>query len=116
VTWFAFGPVCATRCANTDASAHAMTITRKSARNANATLLRRSRRQASAHGLRPTIAVPCSSAASSAAVSSVNSVAGSVEIGVPRLEGYEGAPGGAPSCSTRSRVSYFMQMCAKSNW
>src|SRR5437764_1955926 len=55
-------------------------IRTKTTRKPRATQFRRSRRHASAQGLRPSIAAPCSSAASSEAVSSVKSVASWVAI------------------------------------
>src|SRR5437763_4102998 len=76
--WFVFWPVCATWLAYTGARAQPTTISTKRTKNARATLFRRRRRHARNHGLRPWIRVPCSAAASSAAVSRVNwlSVAG----------------------------------------
>src|SRR5919107_26295 len=75
--WFEFGPVLATCVAYGPASRQRTTMRTKTTRALSATQLRRNRRQASTHGLLPSIS-PCSSAASAAAESSVKSVDDSV--------------------------------------
>src|SRR4051794_31504699 len=58
LTLLSVGPMCAMRCAYTGASRHIATSTRKSAPDASATLLRRSRRAASRYGPTPATGGP----------------------------------------------------------
>ena len=79
----------------------------------SATQLRRSRRQARYHGLRPTIATSCSSAARSEALSSVRSVAGSAIPPGGECRSVR-APGGALTAYSLVLFAYFLQRRAKS--